>query len=100
MTRFELGVVGFALLSIAGCVVNSRGAAEPMVMSRAADDLDCPQKDIRLVHLEIGNRYRAIGCGKSHLYRTACEGLQCTVAGEDDPAIPWRSRPGPEEPYR
>ncbi|MEZ4302909.1 MAG: hypothetical protein R3B70_48750 [Polyangiaceae bacterium] len=83
-----------------GCTINSRGAAEPMVMSRASTDLDCPQKEIRLEPIELGNRYKAIGCGRMKMYRTACVGLQCTVAGDDEPAIPWRDRPGPDEPHR
>ena len=92
----------FALFTIAcaGCTINSRGAAEPMVRSRASSDLDCPQRDVRLEAIELGNRYRAIGCGRIKMYRTACQALQCTVASDDDPAIPWRDRPAPDEPHR
>jgi hypothetical protein len=71
-----------------------------MVLSRASTDLDCPQRDVRLESLELGNRYRAIGCGRIKTYRTACQALQCTVASDDDPAIPWRDRPAPDEPHR
>lgn len=94
--------VCLALVSIAcaGCTINSRGAAEPMVRSRASTDLDCPQKELRLEAMEIGNRYKAIGCGRAKIYKTACQGLQCTVAGDDEPSIPWRDRPGPDEPHR
>jgi hypothetical protein len=93
---FALSIVAFS----AGCTINSRGAAEPMVRARAADDLDCPQKDIRLEQIELGNRYKAKGCGQIKIYRTACQGLQCTVAGDGEPAIPWRDRPAPDEPHR
>jgi hypothetical protein len=97
---FRCWVLGFALLAGPGCTINSRGAAEPMVRSRAADDLECPQRDVRLEQIELGNRYKAFGCGRSKMYRTACVGLQCTVAGDGDPAIPWRDRPDPDEPHR
>lgn len=94
-------VAGFALaLVTAGCTINSRGAAEPMVLSRASSDLDCPQRDLRLEQIEIGNRYKAVGCGRAKIYKTACQGLQCTVAGDDEPSIPWRDRPEPDEPHR
>jgi hypothetical protein len=89
-----------AVVACAGCTINSRGAAEPMVMMRASKDMDCPQKELRLEALEIGNRYKAIGCGKVKIYRTACQGLECTVAGDDEPAIPWHDRPAPDEFHR
>jgi hypothetical protein len=89
-----------AALACAGCTINSRGAATPMVMLRAEKDLDCPQKEITLETLEIGNRYKAAGCGRSKIYRTACLGLDCTVAGDDEPAIPWHDRPAPDEFHR
>lgn len=93
-------LAGLFTLVSAGCTINSRGAAEPMVRSRASDDLDCAQREIRLEPLEIGNRYKASGCGRSKIYRTACQALECVVAGDDEPAIPWRDRPGPDEPHR
>lgn len=91
---------GLVALACAGCVINSRGAAEPMVRARASRDLECAQRDIRLELLELGNRYKAMGCGRSKIYRTACQGLECTVAGDDEPAIPWRDRPAPDEFHR
>jgi len=90
----------FATIACAGCTINSRGAAEPMVRMRAAKDLDCAQKEVALQALEIGNRYKAIGCGRTKVYRTACHGLQCTVRGDDEPAIPWHDRPDPDAPHR
>src|SRR5262245_21534232 len=93
-------VIALGLVAAPACTINSRGAAEPMVRMRAAEDLDCPQKDVNLEVLEIGNRYKAMGCGRAKVYRTACDGLQCTVAGDDDPAIPWHDRPAPDEPHR
>lgn len=98
--RWPAVCFAFSSLLLAGCTINSRGAAEPMVRSRAVDDLDCPSKDIRLEPIEIGNRYKAIGCGRIKIYRTACQGLQCTVAGDDEPAIPWRDRPALDDPRR
>lgn len=92
--------VALVIVATSGCTINSRGAAEPMVRSRASADLDCPQKDLRLELMEIGNRYKAIGCGRAKIYRTACQGLQCTVAGDDEGPIPWRDRPAPDEPHR
>jgi len=93
-------LAGAVVLGTAGCTINSRGAAVPMVMMRAERDLDCPQKEIALETLEIGNRYKAIGCGRAKVYRTACQGLDCTVAGDDEPAIPWHDRPAPDEFHR
>lgn len=83
-----------------GCTVNSRGAAEPMVRLRAEKDLECPSSEITLEAIEIGNRYRARGCGRTKVYRSACRGLECTVSGEDEPAIPWADRPAPDEFHR
>lgn len=93
-------VSAFATVALCGCTVNSRGAAEPMVYSRAAKDLDCAQSDIRLEAIELGNRYKARGCGRVKTYRTSCQALQCVVASEDEPAIPWRDRPAPDEFHR
>ena len=87
-------------VALPGCTVNSRGAAEPMVRMRAEKDLECPSSEIALEQLEIGNRYRARGCGRTKVYRTACRGLECTVANEDEPAIPWADRPAPDEFHR
>jgi hypothetical protein len=90
----------FATAALVGCTINSRGAAEPMVRMRASKDLDCAQADIHLEAIEIGNRYKALGCGHVRTYRTACVALECTVAGDDEPAIPWRDRPAPDEFHR
>jgi hypothetical protein len=100
LSPWSAALVAGAVIAISGCTINSRGAAEPMVRARAADDLECPQKDIKLQLLELGNRYKAIGCGHAKVYRTACDGLTCTVAADDDPAIPWHDRPAPDEPHR
>lgn len=89
-----------ATIACAGCTINSRGAAEPTVRMRAGKDLDCAQRDIALETLEFGNRYKARGCGRTKIYRTACEGLQCTVAGDDEPSIPWHDRPDPDQFHR
>jgi hypothetical protein len=65
-----------------------------MVRVRAASDLDCPDADIRITE-ELGNRYKAVGCGRKIFYRTACDGLSCVVQSENEPAIPWKDRPEP-----
>lgn len=87
----------FAVLALLAACTTARGAAEPMVRGRAASDLDCPDREIRLEE-ELGGRYKAIGCGRKAYYRTACEGLRCDVRGENEPAIPWKDRPEPGEP--
>lgn len=70
------------------------GRAEPLVRHHAEIDLDCPNEEVR-VEERVGGKYVAIGCGRKAVYQTACDGLQCEVRGEDDPAIPWRDRPEP-----
>ena len=70
------------------------GAAVPLVRVRAASDLDCPDAEIRISE-ELGNRYKAVGCGRKMLYRTACDGLSCVVQSENEPGIPWKDRPEP-----
>jgi hypothetical protein len=88
-----------ASLVAAGCInnVNGHGAAEPQVRGLASSDLDCPDSEIRLTE-ELGGRYKAVGCGRKTYYRTACDGLSCTVTGENGPFIPWRDRPDPNDP--
>lgn len=74
-----------------GCTWGAANAA-PQVRARAAYDLDCPDRDIRLEE-EIGGWFKAVGCGRKARYRAACDGLSCVVQGEDERAIPWRDRP-------
>jgi hypothetical protein len=74
----------------------AHGAAVPLVRAHAAHDLDCPDASI-VISEEWGGRYKAVGCGRKAYYRSACEGLQCEVRGENEPAIPWRDRPEPNE---
>jgi hypothetical protein len=81
----------FALFAL-GCATAS--AAVPQVRARAAYELDCPDRDIR-VDEEAGGWFKAVGCGRKARYRAACDGLSCVVRGEDEPSIPWRDRPEP-----
>jgi hypothetical protein len=94
MGRGSLGVVVVAFL---GACTTASGAAVPLVRVHAASDLDCPDAEIRITE-ELGGRYKAIGCGRKAYYRTACEGLNCVVRGQDEPTIPWKDRPEPGEP--
>jgi len=50
-----------AMLGAAGCT----GAS--LVAARAAEDLSCPEKDIKVTSREMG-AYDAKGCGKSMSY--------------------------------
>ena len=75
-----------------GCA--SAGAAVPLVRARAARDLNCPEQDIAVFE-QLGGWFKAVGCGRKAEYRTACQGLQCEVRGEDEPSIPWADRPEP-----
>ena len=85
-----------ALLVVAGCTT-ATGAALPLVRYHATRDLDCDEEQIRITE-ELGGRYKAVGCGRKAVYRTACDGLNCEVHGEDEGAIPWRDRPPPDAP--
>jgi hypothetical protein len=82
------------LLALAGCAGLGRDAAVPLVREHAVKDLDCPDKDVRVV-AELGDRYKAIGCGRKAVYRTACVALACEVRPEDAPPIGTRDRPDP-----
>lgn len=74
-------------------------AATPLVRERAAYELDCPDKDIR-VEEQMGGVFKAVGCGRKAMYRAVCDALTCVVHGEDEPALPWRDRPDPGAPGR
>ena len=82
-------------LALAGCF-STNGAssnATPVVRVQAESDLDCPQKDIRIVQ-RFGGQFEAYGCGHKATYNTACETLRCSVAPEGQ-TVPWRARPDP-----
>ncbi len=92
MTRSRLlGVL--PLLVLAACASN-RGAAIVLVRIHAEKDLQCASDRIEVRGM-LGGRYRATGCGRSAVYNSACEGLQCQVANEDEAAPAWRDRPDP-----
>lgn len=86
-------IFGFVLVACA----STQNAAEPLVRVHAADDLDCPQSEIR-ISKEWGQRYKAVGCGRKAYYRTICDGLQCAVHGDKDPMVPWKDRPDQLDP--
>lgn len=81
-------------LFLAACSTTT-GAAIPLVRVHAEADLDCRGDEIRIEE-EMGGRYKAVGCGRKAFYRTACEGLNCTVQPDAEGAIPFHDRPAPE----
>ena len=89
-----LGVMILAQLG-AGCFTLSGASnnARPAVLLQASNDLDCPQRDIRVVK-EWGGRFETVGCGHRAVYNTGCDGLRCTAAPEGQ-VVPWAARPGP-----
>ena len=82
------------VLFLAACSTTT-GAAIPLGRVHAETHLDCRGDDIRIEE-EMGGRYKAVGCGRKAFYRTACEGLTCTVQPDDEGAIPFLDRPAPE----
>ena len=84
-----VGLFGAGCLTVSGASRN----AIPMVKVQASSDLDCPQRQIRVVQ-DLGGHFRAFGCGHKVEYNTACDGLSCVVAPEGE-AAPWRARPDP-----
>lgn len=79
--------------ALAACTTGGHPAV-PQVRNEAQRDLVCPKKDI-VVRAEWGGRYRATGCGRTAVYHTACDHLNCTVGLEDEDAPAWRDRPDP-----
>ena len=90
-----LGLAAVVAALTAGCfAVNGASPhAIPMVRVQASSDLDCPQKDLRVVQ-NLGGQFEAFGCGHKATYNTACDGLRCSVAPEGQ-TVPWRARPDP-----
>jgi hypothetical protein len=94
----ERVTVTAVLVALAGATVactTTKDAAVPLVRVYAEKDLQCASDQIQ-VHGMIGGRYRATGCGRTAVYDTACEGLQCRVSNEDEEAPAWRDRPDPD----
>jgi hypothetical protein len=81
--------------SSAGCFTTNGASANamPVVRVQASSDLDCPQKDLRVVQ-SWGGQFDVVGCGHKATYNTSCEGLRCVVAPEGQ-TVPWRARPDP-----
>jgi len=94
-----LVAAGLACLSLtpglAGCFSTNGASAHaiPMVRVQASSDLDCPQKDLRVVQ-NLGGQFEVFGCGHKVTYTAACEALRCVVAPEGQ-QVPWRARPDP-----
>jgi hypothetical protein len=62
MRVLALRFVGFvSLVGVTGC------AGASLVAARAADDMSCPEKDIKVTSREMG-AYDARGCGKKLSY--------------------------------
>jgi hypothetical protein len=80
----------------AGCFTTGGASANaiPMVRVQASGDLDCPQKDLRVVK-NFGGEFEVFGCGQKATYNTACDGLRCVVAPPGQ-SVPWAARPAPE----
>lgn len=87
-----IAVVGVA----ASCTMN-KDAAVPLVRVHAEKDLQCASAQIQVTAM-VGGRYRASGCGRTAIYDSACEGLQCRVTNADEEAPAWRDRPEPDSP--
>jgi hypothetical protein len=85
-----------AALLLNACIIG-RDAAAPVVRTRAAKDLECPDDKIT-IESQLGSRYVARGCGKSVEYNTACEHLRCEAWREGEQAPGWRDRPDPGSP--
>jgi hypothetical protein len=86
-------LVTLALLP--GCFSTNGASAHaiPMVKVQASSDLDCPQRDLRVVQ-SLGGQFEVFGCGHKATYTAACEALRCVVAPEGQ-QVPWRARPDP-----
>jgi hypothetical protein len=68
-----------ALLALSGCV--STQSVSKHVAKRAAFDLECPEKDIQVVHLQgaaYAGTYGATGCKKRVSYQATCDGFGST----------------------
>jgi hypothetical protein len=88
-------LVAVLAVGLAGCftVSGASSNALPAVRLQASNDLDCPQKEIR-ISKEWGGRFEVIGCGHRAIYNTGCDGLQCTAAPAGQ-VVPWGARPNP-----
>jgi hypothetical protein len=88
-------LTALALVALPGCLTVSGGSSNaiPAVRVQASTDLDCPQKDIRILQ-KLGGQFLAIGCARKALYSTGCDGLRCTVAPAGQ-IVPYHDRPDP-----
>lgn len=88
-------LLALALAALPGCLTVSGASSNaiPAVRVQASSDLDCPQKEIRIIQ-KMGGQFQAIGCARKALYSTGCEGLRCTVAPAGQ-ITPYRDRPDP-----
>jgi hypothetical protein len=87
------------LISLAACGTGYPiGAqnAKPLVLNDAEADLNCPAQDIRVTE-GWGGAFEAVGCGEVRRYKANCEGTRCVVHKDDEPPVPFKDRPAPED---
>jgi len=70
--------------------------AKPLVLNDAEADLNCPAEDIRVTE-GWGGAFEAVGCGEVRRYKANCDGTRCVVHKDDEPPVPFRDRPAPED---
>jgi hypothetical protein len=95
------GAAGWALLmlGLASCGTGypiGSEHARPIVRGDAERDLECPAEDIR-VEEEWGGVWEAVGCGKKMRYKANCDSIRCEVHREDQPPVPFKDRPEPQD---
>ena len=68
-----LGLGALSLLASCGFAYPVGAArAKPIVLLDAHRDLDCPERDIRVVE-GLGGTFEAVGCGRIARYKAACD---------------------------
>lgn len=70
--------------------------AKPLVLNDAEADLKCPAQDIRVTE-GWGGVFEATGCGETRRYKANCYGTRCVVHKDNEPGVPFRDRPAPED---
>jgi hypothetical protein len=93
-----LPIVALAMMSVACGTGYPIGAenAKPLVLNDAESDLNCPAADIRVTE-GWGGSFEAVGCGEVRRYKANCDGTRCIVHKDDEPPVPFKDRPAPED---
>jgi hypothetical protein len=100
IARSTMGLAVLTLLAACGFAYPVGAArAKPIVLLDAQRDLDCPERDIRVVE-GLGGTFEAVGCGRIARYKAACDGTSCVVHRDDGPPVPFRDRPAPGDTPR